>query len=182
MEVLFFDPNPVCTPEVGVRRLDSLAALAEAADVLSVHADLNPGNERLIDGSVLERMGRQSVLVNTARGQLLDEHALLAALRSQHIAGAALDVIWNEGGFGKGHPLLDYARRYDNLILTPHIGGQTEEAVAAADRYILKKIAEVHGRIGNERRAKEIFSEALSLKPGLKGTATIRESLGMENA
>ncbi|MHC5035496.1 MAG: hypothetical protein ACYTFZ_10725, partial [Planctomycetota bacterium] len=47
--------------------------------------------------------------------------------------------------------------------------------------FILKKIAEVYCRVGNEGQAKEIFSEALKLKPGLKGTATIRENLGMEN-
>lgn len=140
MQVLFFDPEPVCEPDAGVRRLESLTALAQAVDVLSLHADLNDGNERLIDAAIFDRMGSQSVLVNTARGQLVDEDALLLALRSRRIAGAALDVVWNEDEFGPGNALLEYARCQDNLILTPHIGGQTEEAVAMADRYILKKI------------------------------------------
>ena len=111
--------------------MGTLESLAEAVDVLSLHADLNDSNERMIDEKVLGLMGEQSVLVNTARGQLVDEDALLDALHSGRIA---------EDTFGDGNRLLDYARRHDNLVLTPHIGGQTEEAVEAADRHILKKI------------------------------------------
>ncbi|KAA3624577.1 MAG: hypothetical protein DWQ08_10260 [Proteobacteria bacterium] len=140
MNTVVWDPNPVFGPEDDVAVADSLEILAASADVLSLHADLNDANVGMIDRVVFERMPEGSVLINTARGQLVDEPDLLAALREGRIAGAGLDVIDREEAFSADSPLLEYARDHDNLILTPHIGGQTVEAVEAADRHILGKI------------------------------------------
>lgn len=140
MKVLAYDPQPRGRTEPAVALVDTLEALAGAVDVLSLHADLNESSVNMVNAVVLEAMPESAVLVNTARGQLVDEAALLEALRNGSISGAALDVIRNEDSFGEGNALLEYARDHDNLLLTPHIGGQTSEAVEAADKYIVSKI------------------------------------------
>ena len=75
---------------------------------------------------------------------MLDETALLHALESGRLAGAALDVLRDEFTLGAGapNPLIEYARRHDNLIITPHIGGSTQESIEKADLFIANKIGE----------------------------------------
>jgi D-3-phosphoglycerate dehydrogenase len=78
-------------------------------------------------------------LINTARGEIIDEKALLKALHRKWIAGAALDVIWDEAGDGshlKGNPLMTYARTSQNLIIVPHIGGAAYEAMHVTEKFI----------------------------------------------
>ena len=77
-------------------RGDDLGALLEAADVVSLHCPLTPETRHLIDAAALARMRPTAVLVNTARGPIVDEPALVAALRDGTIAGAALDVYEHE--------------------------------------------------------------------------------------
>lgn len=111
-----------------------LMELLQTSDVVTVHASLNADNHRLIGREQLMRMKRNAFLVNTARGELIDEQALLEALREGWIAGAALDVLAEEYvPRGENDPLLEYARRADNLILTPHIGGMTAESRVKTD-------------------------------------------------
>lgn len=141
MHIIAYDPEHNVMP-AGTVKVDNLIDLAAAADVLSLHADLNELNHGMIDESVLRAMPANAVLVNTARGQLIQESALLRALEEGWIAGAALDVLADEAGFGKDHPLLSYARTHDNLVLTPHIGGQTYEAVEVADKFMVSKLKE----------------------------------------
>ena len=85
-----------------------------------------------------------SYLINTARGKIFDEAALLRALERNVIAGYAADVLDGELAFGKTgvtHPLINYAKKHDNIIITPHIGGATREAWAAVDVFIARKVA-----------------------------------------
>lgn len=140
MTVLAYDPCPRCPVEGPIGLAGSLDELVARVDVLSLHADLNETSRAMISAPVFARMRRGSVLLNTARGQLVDERALIEALESGAIAGAALDVIANESSFDETNRLLAYARRHENLLLTPHIGGQTEEAVLTADKRILSKL------------------------------------------
>lgn len=106
----------------------SLVALAEWADVLLVACAANPDTRRLIDGGVLAALGSDGVLVNVARGAVVDEAALIAALNDGTIAGAALDVFEDEPRVPQA--LLDSAR----VLLTPHIASATVECrVAMAD-------------------------------------------------
>lgn len=107
-----------------LRDLDTL--LAEA-DVVSIHASLTPATRGLIDASKLQLMRRSAWLINTARGPIVDEAALVAALASGRIAGAGLDV-FDEEPLPAGHPLL----RLPNVVLTPHIGWPTD---AGYDRF-----------------------------------------------
>ncbi len=102
-------------------RGEDLGTLLEAADVVSLHCPLTPETRHLIDAAALARMRPTSVLVNTARGQIVEEPALVAALRDGTIAGAALDVYEHEPEVSAG--LLDL----DNVVLTPHIASATRD-------------------------------------------------------
>jgi (S)-sulfolactate dehydrogenase len=108
----------------GVDRLD-LTELLGRADVISLHVPLTPDTRNLIDAAAIARIKRGAVLVNTARGGIVDDGALAAALADGRLGGAAIDVYPEEpltaaaGALYKGLP---------NLILTPHIAGVTEES------------------------------------------------------
>ncbi len=120
--------DPYIAPEdlarQGVRSL-SLEELLEQADVLSLHLPLTPETRHLLDARRIVRMKNGAVLINTARGGILEEAALVAALREGRLAGAALDVFEEE-------PLTPASaarfRGVPNLILTPHIAGVTVES------------------------------------------------------
>ena len=109
------------------RYLPSAAALAAESDFLVVITPGGAGTRKLIDAAVLTALGPQGCIVNVARGSVIDEAALIEALRTGAIAGAALDVFEDE-------PNVPQAlREMDNVVLTPHIGsatGQTRQAMA----------------------------------------------------
>jgi len=117
---------------VGRRELDAL--LAEA-DVVSLHVPLVDSTRNLIDATRLARMKPDAVLVNTARGGVVDEAALAAALRAGRLGGAALDVFEDEP-LRAGSPLAGAP----NLILTPHIGGVTRESNERVSSLIAERI------------------------------------------
>jgi phosphoglycerate dehydrogenase-like enzyme len=96
-------------------------ALFERADVISIHLVLSERSRGLVGAAELARMKPTAYLVNTSRGPIVDEAALVDALRHKRIAGAALDVFEQEP-LPTDHPL----RRVDNVILTPHLGYVTE--------------------------------------------------------
>ena len=132
MSVRYYDPFVDAT-DGGPERCDTIEALVEASDIVSLHVPHEKHTEKMIDRRVLSRFRRSSYLINTARGELLDWAAVLDALESGHLSGAAFDVF--EGEFAQGfsdrfctHPVLEYARTHDNLLLTPHIGGSTVDA------------------------------------------------------
>jgi len=143
MAVLVFDPYRDDLPSV-VRSSPSLSHLLTHSDVVSIHVPLNAETTGMISSEQLTSMRPGAVLVNTARGRVVDEAALLAALESGQLAGAALDVLCDEHQIEAGvpHPLIEYARSNDNLILTPHIAGATYESVEKADLFIANKIKE----------------------------------------
>jgi glyoxylate reductase len=102
-------------------RGDDLHAVLRSADVVSLHSPLTPETRHLIDAAALAAMRPQAVLVNTARGAIVDERALVAALRSGAIAGAALDVHEHEPSVAE--ELLEL----ENVVVTPHLGSATHE-------------------------------------------------------
>jgi phosphoglycerate dehydrogenase-like enzyme len=122
--------------------------LLEQADVLSIHVPLNPKTTGLIDMDAIKRMPPGSLLINTSRGAILDETALLQALENGLLAGAALDVLARErSGALTDSPLLEYARTHSNLILTPHIGGATYESMAATEIFMAQKLVDYLGSL-----------------------------------
>lgn len=102
-----------------------LDALLAASDALSVHVPLTPATVGLIGARELALLRPDAVVVNTSRGGVVDEEALLASLDAGHLAGAGLDVTTVEP-LPAGHPL----RGRPDVVLTPHVGGQTREAMA----------------------------------------------------
>lgn len=102
-----------------------LETLLAASDIVSLHLPLTAETERMIDAAALARMRPGSILINTARGGLVDEAALLAALRSGHLRAAGLDVFAQEP-VAPDHPLL----AQDNVVLAPHLAWLTPETLA----------------------------------------------------
>ncbi len=115
--VIYTARNAVADPAVSYRTLDSL--LAEA-DVVSLHLPLVPETTGIIDAAALARMKPGAILINTGRGGLVDQAALVDALASGHIAGAGLDVFETEP-LPAGDPLLSL----QNVVITPHIAWLT---------------------------------------------------------
>ncbi len=113
------------TDALGVTLAASKEALLEQADVVTIHLVLSDRTRGLIGAPELVRMRDTAYLVNTSRGPIVDEGALVDALRERRIAGAALDVFEREP-LPAGHPLL----ALDNVVLTPHIGYVTKETYA----------------------------------------------------
>ena len=120
--LVYFDPVRLARgreQELGVTFVP-LPELLERADVVTVHVPLSSATRHLIDGRALARMRPTSVLINTSRGELVDEAALVEALRSGRIGGAGLDVLSKEPP-PADHPLLSTP----NTVLTPHVAGPT---------------------------------------------------------
>ena len=123
MRVLFADHAP---PKMdGVVFTPHEAVLAES-DVISLHCPLVPETRNLIDLAAFRKMKRNALLINTARGGLVDEAALIQALDQGLIAGAGFDVLTVEPP-RDGHPLLDVRR--PNFILTPHVAWASDDAM-----------------------------------------------------
>jgi phosphoglycerate dehydrogenase-like enzyme len=124
MQVAAWSQNltPERCKEIGVDHAGSLEGLLRSADVVTIHLVLSERTRGLIKTRELELMKHEAILINTSRGPIIDEQALVNALQAQRIAGAALDVYDRE-------PLpVDHAlRSLDNAIATPHLGYVTEE-------------------------------------------------------
>ena len=117
------------------------ATLLREADVLSIHIHLTDENRGLIDREALAAMKKTAVLLNTSRGAVIDQDALLEALETGRLAGAGLDVI--EGEWDDNlheHPLIRYARTNQNLVISPHIGGVTYESQKMTLEYTVLKL------------------------------------------
>jgi D-3-phosphoglycerate dehydrogenase len=131
-----------CRPEAGID-LVPLDDLLPAADVVTVHVDLNPGTRRMFGVREFRMMKAGAWFVNTARGELVNEPALLAALESGHLAGAALDVVSDSYRSKWSSPLQAYAATHDNLIVTPHIGGFTVESLEKTEIFLADRLLEL---------------------------------------
>jgi len=120
-----------------VGRGDDLGALLAAADVVSLHCPLTPETLHLIDASALAAMKQSAVLVNAARGPVVDERALVEALRSGSIAGAALDVYEHEP------EVSEELLTMENVVLSPHLGSATRRTREAMGMLAVEAIRAV---------------------------------------
>jgi D-3-phosphoglycerate dehydrogenase len=138
-QVLVSDPRveaaQVGSSGVALVGLDELLA---RSDVVSLHCELNASTVNLVDAAALARMKPGAWLINTARGGLVDEAALLAALDAGHLAGAALDVFSLEPP-SPGHPLLAHPR----VLCTPHVAAFTRESIHRESAWALEDAARV---------------------------------------
>jgi D-3-phosphoglycerate dehydrogenase len=119
------NPSPQRARQHGIEFAD-LDSILRDSDVLSVHTALTPDTEDLLDGRALALTKPGVIIINTARGEIIEERALLTALRSGHVAAAGLDV-YRQEPLPSDHPLLSL----DNVLLTPHVAFNTPEATHA---------------------------------------------------
>lgn len=141
MRVIACDVRDVA-PEPGVELVDFETLLRET-DVLSVHVHLTPENVGLLGAREFGQIKPGAVLVNTSRGRVIDEAALLVALESGRLGGAGLDVIDGEWRSDLAdHPLIAYARAHENLVISPHTGGVTYEAQRMTMAFMVDRLRE----------------------------------------
>ena len=142
MEVRAYDRYREAWPE-DVIRMPTLETLLETADVLSIHVPSNEDTKGLIGRRQLSRLPAGAVVVNTARGAVLDGAALADFVKSGRIAGAAVDVVEGETGPGglAADPLILAARDSDHVLVTPHIGGATHESMEKTEVFMARKLA-----------------------------------------
>lgn len=142
MRVVAYDIDPTRT----MSSVESISreALLETSDVISLHVPLVPETVGLIGARDFARMKPGALLINTSRGEVLEEPALLDALVNGWLGGAALDVLAGERGddgtWLNENALASYAGTHDDLLITPHIGGATLESMHATEMFMACKL------------------------------------------
>ena len=143
MEVIVNDPFiekvPKWTQNV------SLNELLTRADIVSLHVPLEQETVKLLSDEQFSLMKKGAILINTSRGEIIDERALLKSLKSGHLRGAGLDVISNEveqhAGWPSNSELWQYSTQVDNVLITPHIGGATMESMEDSEIFMANKLS-----------------------------------------
>jgi D-3-phosphoglycerate dehydrogenase len=136
VRVMTFDPYLEKAPE-GVDLKDFDTVLKES-DFISIHCPLNDSTRHLIGEKEFKKMGKKPLLINTSRGAIIDEKALIQALRDGLLSGAGLDVLEKEPPDSQS-PLL----KMENVVLSPHIGYYSEESISELKRRTAKNVADV---------------------------------------
>ena len=132
VKVRYFQPRAIAGTDVP--RAESLLALAQDSDYLFVCAPGTPATRKIVDRTVLDALGPQGTLINIARGALIDEDALIAALQDGHLGAAGLDVFADE-------PRVPNAlRALPNVVLTPHVGSLTVETRHAMGQLVVDNL------------------------------------------
>lgn len=146
MTVVVYDPYMKQRPDDSVRVADSLDDLLAMSDVVSLHCPLTTQTQGMIGAGQLARMKPGAILLNTARGGLIDEVAVAQAVQSGHLAGAGLDTFADE-------PLPDHHpfRAIESIVMTPHMGGSTDAALDQVAISAAQNLIDVliHGRINH---------------------------------
>jgi (S)-sulfolactate dehydrogenase len=142
MTVIAYDPYVSADDPCweGFSKIDVLEELLGQSDAVSLHVPLNDATRHLLDVGAMAQMKKGAILINAARGGVVDEKAMVAAMKSEHIAGAALDVY-------EAEPLTKAAAaqfaELPNLILTPHIGGVTVESNQRVSQVTMANVCRV---------------------------------------
>jgi len=122
---------------------NNMEDLVRQSDVVSIHVNYNEKTHHIIDENILKQCKKGAYLVNTSRGGIVDEAAMLKALKHGWLKGAALDVLQGEHDISEKHPLIQYAQNNRNLLIVPHIGGNTYESFEKTEHFIAGKIIEI---------------------------------------
>jgi D-3-phosphoglycerate dehydrogenase len=140
MSVVTYDPfiSQEKAKELKIKKVETLQELLAESDIVTIHCPLTDQTRGLIGANELSLMKPSSLLINTARGGIVDEKALFYALKNSIIAGAALDVMEKEPP-AADNPLLTL----DNIVITPHIGASTYESIRAVYRVVRENVCRV---------------------------------------
>ena len=134
----YVDPDAVEAPT----RWVPLSELVERSSILSVHVPLEAPTRHLVDRTVLAEMPPGALLVNTSRGDVVHEGAVIEALEANQLGGYAADVLSGEQSSGMSHhPLVQIAATDPRVLLTPHIGGATWESTHKTERFLAARVA-----------------------------------------
>jgi len=112
-------------------------------DIISIHLDSRKKNFKFIKKKHISLMKKTSILINTSRGELIDENALIKALKDKKISGAALDVLEDDSSWGskiQNNKVIKFSSNNHRLIITPHIGGNTHEASLKTKDLIINEL------------------------------------------
>ena len=121
--------------------IEELHSFLAEIDVLSIHIPLQDENINYLNASNLKYLKKGSYIINTSRGEIIEERALSELLQNGHLAGLATDVLKDELNpeLRNNSPLLKLAKQFDNIIITPHIAGATYESMWLTEEFIIKK-------------------------------------------
>jgi len=140
MKVIGCDKLKIDIPYVEQVSFDELLG---RCDILTIHIHLTEENKNLINRQAFAKIKRGAILINTSRGAIIDESAMLEALEDGRVSAAGLDVIVGEWRDDLAdHPLITYSRTHENLIITPHVGGVTYESQEMAFCQAAQKLVE----------------------------------------
>jgi D-3-phosphoglycerate dehydrogenase len=137
MTVFGFDPNTTPNPEIFQNT--ELDEMLSKVDFVSIHVPLLDSTKLLINAERIAKMKEGAIFVNTSRGEIVDESALLTALESNHLKGAGIDVITAEP-YIENDPLIVYSKTHSNLLITPHIGGFSPDALDVVLKFSCDRI------------------------------------------
>jgi D-3-phosphoglycerate dehydrogenase len=140
MKVVGYDPYLKNWPDY-IEQI-TLEELIETSDFISIHVHLSNETEGLISEELLKKVKNGCVVINTSRGAIIDEKALLEGLKSKQIYAVGLDVLTGEPDI-ENNPLVQYARNNDNVLITPHCGGFSPDAVRLVCEHAAKKVRTV---------------------------------------
>ncbi len=148
MNVIIYDiDEDILIKDNRIRIASNIEELLNLSYVVSLHIPLNKETNRFFSKKLIYKMQQGSVLINTSRGELIDEDALLESLKNNHLSAAALDVLNDDVCWGEKSPnhnqLIEYARRHNNLVITPHIGGYTSASVSKTRNFVSKKLINI---------------------------------------
>jgi D-3-phosphoglycerate dehydrogenase / 2-oxoglutarate reductase len=138
LRVIFYDTADRLA-HGNARRVDTLEQLLGEADVVTLHVDGRPGNAGLFGATQFAQMKPRSIFINASRGMVIDDEALRENILSGHLAGAAIDVFPIEPK-AQGDTFESPLRGLDNVILTPHVGGSTQEAQEEIGHFVAAKL------------------------------------------
>jgi glyoxylate reductase len=164
MEVIYTKRNrldPRDEEDLGLTWVEERDELLERADFVVLMATYNETTHKLMGEREFKLMKPSAFFINTARGRIVDEEALIAALREGEIAGAGLDVYWTEPPIGEPAPSPELFE-FDNVLLTPHIGSATHEA---RDAMALAAVENLKAMIAGERPPNVVNPEVYGEEP-----------------
>lgn len=142
MKVIFYDVSKIKKNLKDIKQV-SLKTLLKKSDIISINLPLEDFTRHFLKSEHFGLMKKSAILINTSRGAIINEDALLYALKYKQIAGAAIDVLEDEykrGVISRKSPLIKYANKNRNLLITPHIAGSTYESMKKTEVFIVKKI------------------------------------------
>jgi len=139
MDVIFYDIADKL-PLGNAVKVKSMEELLRKSDILSIHVDGRPENRNLISSREIDMMKKGAILINTSRGFVVDLNSLKDAIVNGKLAGAAIDVFPEEPKNNITEGFINELQGFDNVILTPHIGGSTEEAQRSIAEFVPEKI------------------------------------------